>query len=672
MVRVRVVAALLLGAFLVGVPQARALQPGLAEVEDGEDKEPATLELPATLARRDPTQVAVHAEACRRGDRNACVELGHDYAFGAGGRQEPRRALEVYAKQCAPNFQLACAWEGFVLFNPAVRDVTRGRHLLETACRAGEAFGCYAEGLLAFLGKGEPKNFGRAAPLFRRGCEDGYLGACAAYAYTLDFGKGVKRDSRAASELLARTCSSGLGEACDHLGVLYWSGRGVGRDHERANALFDDACKHGSARGCAHEAQAAYTRGDKARARSLLEVSCAADDAVGCMFLGGWHKFYGAAVDAIDPLKRACHKDLAYACRELAFVYIEGKGVPTDEAVSEELFTRACELGEALSCVNQAIALRNRNDFSAALAPARKACKLDPSKRCGELAKLAYQGQGMRRNPSLAVSLWRKEADAGEVEGYMGLALAYEQGNGVKADLAKAADLYSKACNKDDLNACDLFADFLSKGKGVPRDAVSAFVLFERSCKAKDALACARVGWAYDSGEGVTPNAAKAVEFYTSACNDGQAVACLDAAMLFRHKKKDPKKSAPYLEQGCALKSADACVQLGIAYEEGVAFTRDDKRADELYDRGCTAGSALGCDRLARLRVEAKSEKVDYAGARSAAETACNAKYYDACHLLGYLWQQGLGGAKDPAKGRALIQKACDAGDAPSCRALAR
>jgi len=655
--------ALILAVWLVGLAPAQAIPERTPGLDDIEASGPTTLDLASAAMKRDPGAARGHADACQNGDRNACVELGHDYQFGAGVAKNTRRALELYRTGCSQKVQLACVWEGVILLsNSEIGERSRGRQLIDAACKADDPFACYFAGLLAYTGTGMTKDERQAAELFRRGCDAGEPKACSARAYVLDFGKGIKQDSDAAAKLLERTCSNTNEDACDHLGVLNWAGRGVPANHDRARTLFDAACKHGSTRACAHlGASLSFIEAKRKEGRALLELACSKNDAVGCLGIGVWHRLYGDTADAIQPLTRACRKDLGVACRLLGVLYANGHGVSRDDATASELAQRACELDDAHGCSDWALELENHGDVAASIAPLRKACDRDPESGCVELGRLAYLGKGMRKDPPLAVTSWRKACVAGNVTGCSGVALAYVEGVGVPRDVQKGAALYRNACDRNDVNSCVQLAELLSSaGKGIPHDLPESLVLFERGCKAKTADACSHAGHAYDWADGVPENPTTALELYKQGCDLGDGFGCFEAAMYYLRRQKDRKHAAVYLESGCKLKEAESCARLGIEHDDDGVLANDHALAAELCEQGCNGGSAMGCGRLARLLVTGVLGQPDFVRARTLSKRACEGNVADGCHILGVMHRDGRGGPKDPAKAEALFKRECE------------
>jgi hypothetical protein len=66
--------------------------------------------------------------------------------------------------------------------------------------------------------------------------------------------------------------------------------------------------------------------------RALFELACSTDDVVGCTGLGVWHRLFGKTADAVQPLTRACRKNLGVACKLLGVLYANGHGVSKDDA----------------------------------------------------------------------------------------------------------------------------------------------------------------------------------------------------------------------------------------------------------------------------------------------------------------------------------------------------
>ena len=155
---------------LAFTPRALALHGALPGLDEMDVQEPQTLELAAAALKRDPRQTKELVAACHDGSQDACLVLGTDYELGKGVERSDWRALELYRNACTQGLQLACVLEGsLTMRDPVVKD-GRGRRQLEATCAAGESLGCYALGLAAWEGIGEPKSAQRAGLIWRRAC----------------------------------------------------------------------------------------------------------------------------------------------------------------------------------------------------------------------------------------------------------------------------------------------------------------------------------------------------------------------------------------------------------------------------------------------------------------------------------------------------------------------
>ncbi|KAI9204481.1 uncharacterized protein BJ171DRAFT_424199, partial [Polychytrium aggregatum] len=63
------------------------------------------------------------------------------------------------------------------------------------------------------------------------------------------------------------------------------------------------------------------------------------------------------------------------------------------------------------------------------------------------LAECYYYGQGVKRDHTKAVGMYRHLADQGHPQAQIGLGLCYEDGKGVQQDFNVAFEWYSKAAN---------------------------------------------------------------------------------------------------------------------------------------------------------------------------------------------------------------------------------
>src|SRR5688572_14453887 len=128
---------------------------------------------------------------------------------------------------------------------------------------------------------------------------------------------------------------------------------------------------------------------------ALGAISCASGPGSGSTnaSVGGNGRSQPIEVDVTGLLKQTCDDGSGAACRKLGIRYLQHKAMSSDGTTHADLFERACDLGDPIGCVNWSIELQHRGDFAASVAPARRACELDPGENCFELARLSYLGR---------------------------------------------------------------------------------------------------------------------------------------------------------------------------------------------------------------------------------------------------------------------------------------
>jgi hypothetical protein len=267
--------------------------------------------------------------------------------------------------------------------------------------------GCFNAGLMASKGTGLiRKEYARAVGFYARGCDGvGVL---------LSEGRdGVPRDDPRAVQLFERACAKDEPMACGNLGNMYFRGDGVAKDEKRAYALYDRSCKAGSDRSCGR---------------------------LGLAYVEGVAGFPRDPPKGLELMRRACDKDVADACAQLAELYEVGVGVSKDLGAARPLYQKACRGGFGKSCVKLAT--------SPALGAAEEAvrwlatgCKAPDRDSCFKLGELLEKGG--------------------------------------PADLEKAVDAYASACTEGSARGCAQAAALL----GTQGKADEARDFSERGCR---------------------------------------------------------------------------------------------------------------------------------------------------------------------------------------------
>jgi TPR repeat protein len=102
--------------------------------------------------------------------------------------------------------------------------------------------------------------------------------------------------------------------------------------------------------------------------------------------------------------------------------YYFGDGVKQDKQKAKQLYTKACDGGDANGCYN--------------------------------LGVMSDNGDGATQDKQKAKELYTKSCDAGNMGGCVNLGLMYTTGDGIRQDKQKAKKLFAKACDGGNMGGC--------------------------------------------------------------------------------------------------------------------------------------------------------------------------------------------------------------------------
>jgi hypothetical protein len=105
------------------------------------------------------------------------------------------------------------------------------------------------------------------------------------------------------------------------------------------------------------------------------------------------------------------------------------------------------------------------------------------------------------------------------------LGLAYYKGEGVPKDVTQAVQLWRKAADEGYAPAQTALGSAYLKGEGVPRDPTQAVEWWRKAAGQGDAAARNNLALAYQNGEGVPKDPTKAAELWRTAADQGYAPA---------------------------------------------------------------------------------------------------------------------------------------------------
>ena len=185
--------------------------------------------------------------------------------------------------------------------------------------------------------------------------------------------------------------------------------------------------------------------------------------------------------DALRSFENAAQRGNAAAQVNLAVMYINGWGTPTNYGTALRWLSAAADQGFGRAYFDLGIMFLNgqgvRQDYDEAFRWFQKGANANDSDAQSNLGFMYDQGLGCARNQAAAVSWYRKAADAGNPLGENNLADMYLRGQGVPQDNAQAFHLFQKAAAQGFTGARIKLGYMYAQGVGVTRNPETAYAL---------------------------------------------------------------------------------------------------------------------------------------------------------------------------------------------------
>ena len=152
---------------------------------------------------------------------------------------------------------------------------------------------------------------------------------------------------------------------------------------------------------------------------------------------------------AVQRLRRAADQGDTEAQLTLGFLYMEGEGVPQDEAEAIRWFRIAANQGDATAQFNLGVMYHNGEgvpqDATEAVRWYRQAAEQGDAGAQNNLGVMYVNGEGVPQNATEAVQWYRRAAEQGNANAQLNLGSMYEYGTGVERDFIQAQKWYNLA-----------------------------------------------------------------------------------------------------------------------------------------------------------------------------------------------------------------------------------
>ena len=212
-----------------------------------------------------------------------------------------------------------------------------------------------------------------------------------------------------------------------------------------------------------------------------------------------------------------------------------------------------------------------------------------------QLGRLYQNGDGVPKNGSRALELYRQAHARGSAAAMRYIGLSYEYGDGVKKDLAESVRWYEKAAARGYTKAMHDLGLAYYGAIGVKRDYKTAFQWFQKAASRGHVEAMAYVGQCYDKGHGVKRDRTKAAAWFKRAADRGHAHSMTNLGLMYQSGegvKRDPALAFRLIYKAAQSGGAIPAEVLGDAYYFGRGTKRNFKEAARWYKRSADKGSS--------------------------------------------------------------------------------
>lgn len=174
----------------------------------------------------------------------------------------------------------------------------------------------------------------------------------------------------------------------------------------------------------------------------------------------------------------------------------------------------------------------------------------------------------------------------------------------MNGDVFSAFEFYQKCCNKNSNLGCVNLYNMYRNGLGVRQDFKKAIGVLEDACNKDDNLSCVSLGLVYQEGKIVKQDFEKAQELFSKECNRTNALACHSLAELFINNSnsdqnninKNVNKALESFKTSCELGMSDDCIEVAMAYTNGVYVEQNLTAAKEYFGKACDQRNSNGCE----------------------------------------------------------------------------
>ena len=457
---------------------------------------------------------------------------------------------------------------------------------------------------MCFYGNVLPKDTRKAVDILKKYLDNGCYKSQEWYAEILDSEE--FRQYEEAFEMMKKSASQGYEDAMINLGVMYKFGHGTPRNTGMALQYLKPIADKNIPYAAFHVAEIYHEANDMEKAIQYYSIA-SVENPVAQYRLGVFN-LKGDTLPqnierALDYFNRAAAQNFAEAQGALGEIYQTNEYALGNGKQAEYWFEQAINNGLWQVYHNLGNMYMNGEvigkDVNKAIYYYKKAAENGSQESQRWLALLYREGKEIPENPSESF-YWEKLAvENGREKSKTNLALYYLNGYGTETDVEQGLHLMIEAAESGNSEAQYNLGNFYRLGEFVGQDYVKAIHWYTLAANQGDAVAMNNLAWIYQN---VYNDMDKAFEYYFKSAELGDMMAQFNLALMYKRGdgiSVNINECKRLLTGLADYGDDDACVELGVLYEDGLLGAPDYGQAAEWYKKAITKNNARAMAYLA-------------------------------------------------------------------------
>jgi TPR repeat protein len=225
---------------------------------------------------------------------------------------------------------------------------------------------------------------------------------------------------------------------------------------------------------------------------------------------------------AMQLYLKAADQGIPAAMFMIAFLHMNGQGVPENKEEAQKWNLKAAELGHAVAMHNASLYLKQKDNLDEADKWMQRSADAGYNQAMYSVGMMYGTGRGKEKNMAEAIKWFELAANNLNVPAMYQLGYIYDKPVSVARNQRLALEWYEKAVEHGHIDATINAGILYYKGDGIDKDYKMALHLFEKAALKGNAKAMKFIGMMYQKGEGV-PQDLNTAKLWFQKANEGKA-----------------------------------------------------------------------------------------------------------------------------------------------------